>query len=135
MLTAAICFSLSGVSLPLAKIIPIVNGQVHSVCSETPSHFVQVRRKLSGIKNILLLVMVQHKITFLSCDTCSEKLKPWNRLLSVAVPCELHCAMAKWGGREDLSPCTVPHRTDSVSAQIHSVVSCAHSVGVVCVSP
>nr|XP_006128850.1 peroxisomal biogenesis factor 3 [Pelodiscus sinensis] len=33
--------SLSSVSLPLAKIIPIINGQVHSVCSETPSHFVQ----------------------------------------------------------------------------------------------
>ncbi|XP_060044657.1 peroxisomal biogenesis factor 3 [Erinaceus europaeus] len=33
--------SLSSVSLPLAKIIPIVNGQIHSVCSETPSHFVQ----------------------------------------------------------------------------------------------
>uniref|UniRef100_A0A8C6HAE8 Peroxisomal biogenesis factor 3 n=1 Tax=Mus spicilegus TaxID=10103 RepID=A0A8C6HAE8_MUSSI len=34
--------SLSSVSLPLAKIIPIVNGQIHSVCSETPSHFVQL---------------------------------------------------------------------------------------------
>ncbi|XP_021246244.1 peroxisomal biogenesis factor 3 isoform X1 [Numida meleagris] len=33
--------SLSSVSLPLAKIIPIINGQIHSVCSETPSHFVQ----------------------------------------------------------------------------------------------
>lgn len=37
--------SLSAVSLPLAKIIPIVNGQIHSICSETPSHFVQVRGK------------------------------------------------------------------------------------------
>ncbi|XP_076999478.1 peroxisomal biogenesis factor 3 isoform X6 [Tamandua tetradactyla] len=35
--------SLSSVSLPLAKIIPIINGQIHSVCSETPSHFVQER--------------------------------------------------------------------------------------------
>uniref|UniRef100_A0A3B5PQ11 Peroxisomal biogenesis factor 3 n=1 Tax=Xiphophorus maculatus TaxID=8083 RepID=A0A3B5PQ11_XIPMA len=34
--------SLSAVSLPLAKIIPIINGQINSVCSETPSHFVQV---------------------------------------------------------------------------------------------
>ncbi|XP_008395275.1 peroxisomal biogenesis factor 3 [Poecilia reticulata] len=34
-------YSLSAVSLPLAKIIPIVNGQINSVCSETPSHFVQ----------------------------------------------------------------------------------------------
>ncbi|KAK9531891.1 hypothetical protein VZT92_011283 [Zoarces viviparus] len=33
--------SLSAVSLPLAKIIPIVNGQINYVCSETPSHFVQ----------------------------------------------------------------------------------------------
>lgn len=33
--------SLSAVSLPLAKIIPIVNGQINTVCSETPSHFVQ----------------------------------------------------------------------------------------------
>ncbi|XP_032650709.1 peroxisomal biogenesis factor 3 [Chelonoidis abingdonii] len=33
--------SLSSVSLPLAKIIPIINGQIHSVCSETPSHFIQ----------------------------------------------------------------------------------------------
>ncbi|KAM8832280.1 peroxisomal biogenesis factor 3 [Spinachia spinachia] len=33
--------SLSAVSLPVAKIIPIVNGQINYVCSETPSHFVQ----------------------------------------------------------------------------------------------
>lgn len=33
--------SLSAVSLPLAKIIPIVNGQINTICSETPSHFVQ----------------------------------------------------------------------------------------------
>ncbi|XP_076011154.1 peroxisomal biogenesis factor 3 isoform X2 [Genypterus blacodes] len=33
--------SLSAVSLPLAKIIPIVNGQINAICSETPSHFVQ----------------------------------------------------------------------------------------------
>lgn len=32
---------LSHVSLPLAKIIPIINGQIHSICSEIPSHFVQ----------------------------------------------------------------------------------------------
>lgn len=36
-------FSLSAVSLPLAKIIPIVNGQINTICSETPSHFVQVK--------------------------------------------------------------------------------------------
>ncbi|XP_018598067.1 peroxisomal biogenesis factor 3 isoform X1 [Scleropages formosus] len=34
--------SLSHVRLPLAKIIPIVNGQIHSICSEIPSHFVQM---------------------------------------------------------------------------------------------
>lgn len=33
--------SLSLVSLPLAKIIPIINGQINTICSETPSHFVQ----------------------------------------------------------------------------------------------
>lgn len=33
--------SLSVERLPLAKIIPIVNGQIHSICSEIPSHFVQ----------------------------------------------------------------------------------------------
>ncbi|KAG9347541.1 hypothetical protein JZ751_005109 [Albula glossodonta] len=33
--------SLTHVSLPLAKIIPIVNGQIHSICSEVPSHFIQ----------------------------------------------------------------------------------------------
>uniref|UniRef100_A0A669B5I1 Peroxisomal biogenesis factor 3 n=1 Tax=Oreochromis niloticus TaxID=8128 RepID=A0A669B5I1_ORENI len=27
--------------LPLAKIIPIINGQINTICSETPSHFVQ----------------------------------------------------------------------------------------------
>ncbi|MGH0147389.1 UNVERIFIED_CONTAM: hypothetical protein FKN15_010427 [Acipenser sinensis] len=35
--------SLSNVSLPLAKVIPVVNGQINSMCSETPSQFVQVR--------------------------------------------------------------------------------------------
>uniref|UniRef100_A0A8B9MJ09 Peroxisomal biogenesis factor 3 n=1 Tax=Accipiter nisus TaxID=211598 RepID=A0A8B9MJ09_9AVES len=39
--------SLSSVSLPLAKIIPIINGQIHSVCSETPSHFVQMASPLT----------------------------------------------------------------------------------------
>ncbi|XP_047243330.1 peroxisomal biogenesis factor 3 isoform X3 [Girardinichthys multiradiatus] len=33
--------SLSAVSLPLAKIIPIINGQINTICSEIPSHFVQ----------------------------------------------------------------------------------------------
>uniref|UniRef100_A0A8D3CWX7 Peroxisomal biogenesis factor 3 n=1 Tax=Scophthalmus maximus TaxID=52904 RepID=A0A8D3CWX7_SCOMX len=33
--------SLSVVNLPLAKIIPIINGQINLICSETPSHFVQ----------------------------------------------------------------------------------------------
>ncbi|XP_003971450.1 peroxisomal biogenesis factor 3 isoform X1 [Takifugu rubripes] len=33
--------SLSAVSLPLAKIIPIMNGQINIICSETPSHFIQ----------------------------------------------------------------------------------------------
>ncbi|XP_008311852.1 peroxisomal biogenesis factor 3 [Cynoglossus semilaevis] len=33
--------SLSVVSLPLAKVIPIINGQVNIICSDTPSHFVQ----------------------------------------------------------------------------------------------
>lgn len=33
--------SLSAVSLPLAKIIPIMNGQINSICSETPSQLVQ----------------------------------------------------------------------------------------------
>ncbi|XP_063078806.1 peroxisomal biogenesis factor 3 [Engraulis encrasicolus] len=33
--------SLTQGRLPLAKIIPIVNGQIHSICSEIPSHFVQ----------------------------------------------------------------------------------------------
>jgi len=36
-------FSLSAVSLPLAKIIPIINGQINTICSEIPSHFVQVK--------------------------------------------------------------------------------------------
>lgn len=33
--------SLSAVSLPLAKIIPIINGQINAICSETPGPFVQ----------------------------------------------------------------------------------------------
>lgn len=33
--------SLSAVSLPLAKVVPIINGQINSICNETPSHFVQ----------------------------------------------------------------------------------------------
>ncbi|XP_047429912.1 peroxisomal biogenesis factor 3 isoform X2 [Mugil cephalus] len=33
--------SLSAVSLPLAKIIPIINGQINTICSDIPSHFVQ----------------------------------------------------------------------------------------------
>uniref|UniRef100_A0A7N6BIE7 Peroxisomal biogenesis factor 3 n=1 Tax=Anabas testudineus TaxID=64144 RepID=A0A7N6BIE7_ANATE len=33
--------SLAAISLPLAKIIPIINGQINTICSETPSHFVQ----------------------------------------------------------------------------------------------
>ncbi|XP_077566501.1 peroxisomal biogenesis factor 3 [Stigmatopora nigra] len=32
---------LPSVSLPLAKIIPVVNGQIHTICSETPGHLVQ----------------------------------------------------------------------------------------------
>lgn len=43
--------SLSSVSLPLAKIIPIVNGQIHSICSEIPSHFVQDLLMMEQVKD------------------------------------------------------------------------------------
>ncbi|XP_048345335.1 peroxisomal biogenesis factor 3 [Sphaerodactylus townsendi] len=43
--------SLSSVSLPLAKIIPIINGQIHSVCSETPSHLVQDLLTMEQVKD------------------------------------------------------------------------------------
>ncbi|XP_032089029.1 peroxisomal biogenesis factor 3-like [Thamnophis elegans] len=43
--------SLSSASLPLAKIIPIINGQIHSVCSETPSHFVQDLIMMEQVKD------------------------------------------------------------------------------------
>ncbi|XP_061098829.1 peroxisomal biogenesis factor 3 isoform X2 [Conger conger] len=42
--------SLSHVSLPLAKIIPIVNGQINSICSEIPSHFVQDLLMIEQVK-------------------------------------------------------------------------------------
>uniref|UniRef100_A0AAR2IU40 Peroxisomal biogenesis factor 3 n=1 Tax=Pygocentrus nattereri TaxID=42514 RepID=A0AAR2IU40_PYGNA len=42
--------SLSHVSLPLAKIIPIANGQIHSICSEIPSHFVQDLLMIDQVK-------------------------------------------------------------------------------------
>ncbi|XP_077145337.1 peroxisomal biogenesis factor 3 [Ranitomeya variabilis] len=43
--------SLSSVNLPLAKIIPIVNGQIHSICSEMPSHFVQDLLLMEQVKD------------------------------------------------------------------------------------
>uniref|UniRef100_A0A8B9JUE0 Peroxisomal biogenesis factor 3 n=1 Tax=Astyanax mexicanus TaxID=7994 RepID=A0A8B9JUE0_ASTMX len=42
--------SLSHVSLPLAKIIPIANGQIHSICSEVPTHFVQDLLMIDQVK-------------------------------------------------------------------------------------
>ncbi|XP_078262026.1 peroxisomal biogenesis factor 3 [Rhinoraja longicauda] len=43
--------SLSNAKLPLAKIIPIINGQIHSTCSETPSHFVQDLLLMDQVKD------------------------------------------------------------------------------------
>ncbi|XP_078085517.1 peroxisomal biogenesis factor 3 [Mustelus asterias] len=43
--------SLSNIRLPLAKIIPIINGQIHSTCSETPSHFVQDLLLMDQVKD------------------------------------------------------------------------------------
>ncbi|XP_053566618.1 peroxisomal biogenesis factor 3 [Bombina bombina] len=43
--------SLSSISLPLAKIIPIVNGQIHSICSEMPNHFVQDLLLMEQVKD------------------------------------------------------------------------------------
>ncbi|MGH0159974.1 UNVERIFIED_CONTAM: hypothetical protein FKN15_038486 [Acipenser sinensis] len=42
--------SLSNVSLPLAKVIPVVNGQINSMCSETPSQFVQALLMAEQVK-------------------------------------------------------------------------------------
>ncbi|XP_029903729.1 peroxisomal biogenesis factor 3 [Myripristis murdjan] len=42
--------SLSAISLPLAKIIPIMNGQINTICSETPSHFVQDLLMIDQVK-------------------------------------------------------------------------------------
>ncbi|XP_063773549.1 peroxisomal biogenesis factor 3 isoform X2 [Pseudophryne corroboree] len=43
--------SLSSISLPVAKIIPIVNGQIHSICSEMPNHFVQELLLMEQVKD------------------------------------------------------------------------------------
>ncbi|XP_060687199.1 peroxisomal biogenesis factor 3 [Hemiscyllium ocellatum] len=43
--------SLSNIRLPLAKIIPIINGQIHSTCSETSSHFVQDLLLMDQVKD------------------------------------------------------------------------------------
>ncbi|XP_072120877.1 peroxisomal biogenesis factor 3 [Mobula birostris] len=43
--------SLSNAKLPLAKVIPIINGQIHSTCSETPSHFVQDLLLMDQVKD------------------------------------------------------------------------------------
>ncbi|KAM9315960.1 peroxisomal biogenesis factor 3 [Gastrophryne carolinensis] len=43
--------SLSSISLPLAKIIPIANGQIHSICSEMPNHFVQELLLMEQVKD------------------------------------------------------------------------------------
>ncbi|XP_069786802.1 peroxisomal biogenesis factor 3 isoform X1 [Narcine bancroftii] len=43
--------SLSNAKLPLAKIIPIINGQIHSTCSETPSYFVQDLLLMNQVKD------------------------------------------------------------------------------------
>nr|DBA26728.1 TPA: hypothetical protein GDO54_010951 [Pyxicephalus adspersus] len=43
--------SLSNISLPLAKVIPIVNGQIHSICSDMPNHFVQELLLMEQVKN------------------------------------------------------------------------------------
>ncbi|XP_075059328.1 peroxisomal biogenesis factor 3 [Mixophyes fleayi] len=43
--------SLSSICLPVAKIIPIVNGQIHSICSEMPNHFVQDLLLMEQVKD------------------------------------------------------------------------------------
>ncbi|KAE8602305.1 hypothetical protein XENTR_v10013940 [Xenopus tropicalis] len=43
--------TLHSISLPLAKIIPIINGQIHSICSEMPNHFVQDLLLMEQVKN------------------------------------------------------------------------------------
>ncbi|XP_056150089.1 peroxisomal biogenesis factor 3 [Lampris incognitus] len=48
--------SLSAVSLPLAKIIPIVNGQINTICSENPSHFVQDLLMIDQVKEFAAIV-------------------------------------------------------------------------------
>uniref|UniRef100_A0A8C4R763 Peroxisomal biogenesis factor 3 n=1 Tax=Eptatretus burgeri TaxID=7764 RepID=A0A8C4R763_EPTBU len=42
---------LTNPSLPLAKLIPIFNGQVHSICSDTPNHFIQELLTMDVIEN------------------------------------------------------------------------------------
>lgn len=67
--------SLSSVSLPLAKIIPIINGQIHSVCSETPSHFVQVRMVLMSNSLSKTLKLVSVFFLSVSISVALQKLK------------------------------------------------------------
>ncbi|XP_053316855.1 peroxisomal biogenesis factor 3 isoform X2 [Spea bombifrons] len=42
---------LESIGLPLAKIIPIVNGQIHSICSEMPNHFIQDLLLMEQVKD------------------------------------------------------------------------------------
>ncbi|KAM8946284.1 peroxisomal biogenesis factor 3 isoform 2-T2 [Pelodytes ibericus] len=41
----------NSINLPLAKIIPIINGQIHTICSEMPNHFVQDLLLMEQVKD------------------------------------------------------------------------------------
>ncbi|XP_006821234.1 peroxisomal biogenesis factor 3-like [Saccoglossus kowalevskii] len=43
--------NLQYLNIPLAKIIPVMNGQIHSICSDTPNHFVQELLLLQPVKD------------------------------------------------------------------------------------
>ena len=36
-------YSLTSIQLALAKVIPVVNGQINVICGEAPNQFIQVR--------------------------------------------------------------------------------------------
>ncbi|XP_077991639.1 peroxisomal biogenesis factor 3-like [Glandiceps talaboti] len=39
------------VTLPLAKVIPVMNGQIHSICSDAPNHFIQDLLLMQRVKD------------------------------------------------------------------------------------
>ena len=60
-------YRITNIHLALAKVIPVINGQINVICGEAPNHFIQVSWKHFGVECVRFQISIDINVHFTEC--------------------------------------------------------------------